>query len=588
MFSIKDFYLRRIRRIMPAYFCLILIVTLMSGVVLYGETLHQAALAAMASLGFSANIYFFCNTDYFAPAAELNPYLNLWSLGVEEQFYLFFPLLLMLFCRKLKRGFGIAFIAIAILSLIWSIYLLHSGQATSSFYMLPSRAWELLVGSLLAIYPRFLSKPILGLGLVGIVLAILPCYLLSSESLFPGYNAIVPVVAGVILLRQGSFGIASKLLTLRPMVFMGKISYSLYLWHWPVLIIYQYIAQTHFMKKRMYSEDSIAVFAISMLLAVLSWYYVETPFRKSKYQAKTYFLLTGLGLMVLLSLNYFVACKSSGKQGLMAQYVSSYWTGPQVDERQYPDPQWATVDKHDRYSLVQLVKLGRKNQYLLWGDSHAMAIAPGFDAFSRRNNINGIYIARRHITACDAYNKGGQADNPQYVNDVIAWLKQHSEIHTVVLSSRLGMVRFKLREHNGSPHDNMRRGFMDLFRKLHEMGKEVIVLAPVPEVDGDPSMRLLHDLNRSAQVGHYLESYEDYIASRKFILDLLAEAQELGYITLIRNEDCFYPDAKPLNIFCDNKLMYFDSDHLSPSGARLYVEYLEKALLNIIKKKVEP
>ncbi|MBN9267156.1 MAG: acyltransferase, partial [Hyphomicrobium sp.] len=209
----------------------------------FGESLVAAATSI-------SNFYFWSESGYFAPAAETIPLLHTWSLAVEEQFYLLFPLMLMLVWRWRQAYVAHSLIALAILSFAISVWAArHTPDA--AFYLLPSRAWELLVGSLLALaparqrLPSWLRTAALNLGLAGISIAVLTFH---TRMPFPGFAAALPVFACALIIWAGHASSASapdgapsrslvvSLLALRPMVFVGLISYSLYLWHWPIIV----------------------------------------------------------------------------------------------------------------------------------------------------------------------------------------------------------------------------------------------------------------------------------------------------------------------------------------------------------------
>ena len=375
-FTIRNFYHRRIRRIMPAYFALIAGVFAAGCAIYYSTPLIHLGDASVMGTLFSANLYFWkMGGDYFAPDVHGNPLLHLWSLSVEEQFYLFIPLLCAI-VWKIRRGMVAPVLALlAVLSLVGTIYAVLTGKQGGAFYLLHFRAWELLAGSLLAMMPAMsqarpnpsparqqgdcaarIPAPIgsegirrgtnesitpsaasmdssftvasppspSGLGCaaltptaeplnreplnypllatLGLLMVLIPYALLSSKSPFPGAAAISPVLGTALLIRYGSSGWVSRLLAWRPFVATGKISYSLYLWHWPVTVFWKYAVYD-----QLYWYDYTGMFLLSLLLGYLSWKFIELPVRTSqKWTMRRSFSFAASGIVLLVGLG--IAC----------------------------------------------------------------------------------------------------------------------------------------------------------------------------------------------------------------------------------------------------------------------------------------
>jgi peptidoglycan/LPS O-acetylase OafA/YrhL len=235
-FSVVSFYQRRVRRIFPAL-VVVLVATYAAGwVILLPSDFSRLAESMVAGAGFFANFLQLREANYFAPDAATNPLLHLWSLGIEEQFYIFWPLLLMLLA-KWKRSGGIAVFFIALVSMGTNIYLVSDHQ-TVAFYSPITRAWELLAGALLVNRKDWLSRD-LSLqnikAVVGVVLIVIAIVVLDKSSKYPGWGAILPVAGAMLLLDARHSFLNQSLLSHRVVVFIGLISYPLYLWHWPIL-----------------------------------------------------------------------------------------------------------------------------------------------------------------------------------------------------------------------------------------------------------------------------------------------------------------------------------------------------------------
>ena len=230
---------------------------------------------------FSSNILFLRWTGYFAEPAETIPLLHTWSLAVEEQFYVIFPGLLIIISKFAQSRFKIFFAVIAVSSLGLSIWM-ESHVPAANFYLAPTRAWELMLGALTAVgaWPPIGSKPLREmLAAAGIGLIIWSAVTYSSMTPFPGLAAIPPVLGTAFIICAGASG-STRLnvaLSTSPCVFLGAISYSLYLWHWPILVFGQLSTSLP-----LSWTDKIILLALTVVLAVITFHFVEQPFRKRK------------------------------------------------------------------------------------------------------------------------------------------------------------------------------------------------------------------------------------------------------------------------------------------------------------------
>jgi Predicted acyltransferases len=233
-FSFYQFYLRRIKRIAPALFFMMTILLLLGFILLSPLEFSQLAKYSLAVFIAVPNMLLLKSGDYFSTDSDLNPLLMTWSLGIEEQFYIVLPFILLLAVR-LKRSMRSVVLILSVISLVACIGITPFAT-THAFYLLPTRAWELGAGVLLALWK---PQPLTGraaslLNLLGWVMIIAASLLLSSHSQFPGWLAIIPVLAGCLMI--GARSELNQLLLENPLMrFIGKISYSWYLWHWPLL-----------------------------------------------------------------------------------------------------------------------------------------------------------------------------------------------------------------------------------------------------------------------------------------------------------------------------------------------------------------
>ncbi|WP_010513305.1 acyltransferase family protein [Komagataeibacter oboediens] len=278
-FSFLGFYARRARRILPALMLTVICVMLL-GLLLSSPTeLRQNSLGAISALLGWSNVLLWKQISYFSPDAHLNPFLMTWSLGVEEQFYLFFPLLILAF-RQLR---GIYVLCMLGALCIGSLCIAQIGVGrwpAAAFYLLPTRAWELGMGTFLAVaksnYTLSFPRPVNHfIGWMGLFLIGLSIFVFDEHTPFPGIAALLPVGGTLaLLLSDGSF-VNRAILSTRPFIWIGRISYSWYLWHWP-LMAFIWVCSPQPPAPLLLLGAGI----VSLFPAVLSWRYIEQPFRR--------------------------------------------------------------------------------------------------------------------------------------------------------------------------------------------------------------------------------------------------------------------------------------------------------------------
>ncbi|MFT6260402.1 MAG: peptidoglycan/LPS O-acetylase OafA/YrhL [Bermanella sp.] len=283
-FSFSNFYKRRIQRLMPALFLVLLVTTIIAFFILLPQDFSSYGRSVIAVVLSLSNVYFWReNGGYFDGNVQEIPLLHTWSLSVEEQFYLVWPLFMVLTAKYLEKKIYLwMLLAITFLG-VWFSQWVSEITFGAAYYLLPTRAFELLMGSILALsWNRLPILPVILMNILsslGISLIIGSAIYLDESSSFPGYNAAIPALGTVLLLYTGRSknSIVNDFLSLSPIVWVGLISYSLYLWHWPVVVFIRY------MGIELTTGVSCLIVILSVLLGWLSWKYVEIPFRKSKH-----------------------------------------------------------------------------------------------------------------------------------------------------------------------------------------------------------------------------------------------------------------------------------------------------------------
>ncbi|KZZ15136.1 hypothetical protein A3750_12120, partial [Oleiphilus sp. HI0079] len=311
-FSFAEFYFRRARRILPVFLFVLIVCSIAAWVLLHPVALVEFSWNAIASVGFSSNIALWMQSGYFDSAAEFKPLLHTWSLSIEEQFYLLAPVTLVLIHRIRKNALFSLVLALTLFSFFAAIWA-SKKYSSESFYFLPTRAWELFVGVLVAMKASSKTGSYSFtwfeecLGVLGLLLVIGSFLLLSTTVAFPGVATLFPVLGTAMIILYGHNGVVKAILSARLLVFIGLISFSLYLWHQPVLAFSRY-----------WSQDALSINHLVILmgfcfvLAFLSWSFIEKPFRYSKRLSRRT-IMDSLVLGSVLVVGFgFLAIKTEG------------------------------------------------------------------------------------------------------------------------------------------------------------------------------------------------------------------------------------------------------------------------------------
>lgn len=387
-FTIRGFYERRARRIFPALFVMLFAVLAIAPWLLLPSDLVNLGHAALATLAFCSNLLFWRQSGYFDTASLFNPLLHTWSLAVEEQFYIVFPFLLTLVMKFARKRLAAILAGIALLSFALCVWQ-QPVRPGATFYLAPFRAWEFLLGSLLAIGAvpivrnRTVKELLAAIALTALLIAI---WRVEEGVAFPGWQAAVPVVATTLLLHLGTEGQTRvhRLLSSRLMVSVGLISYSLYLWHWPLLVFVNY--------RRAMDElpiaGAIGLLGIAIGLAWLSYRWVERPFRRTgpssparSRGALVAYVITAMSSLALFAVGLGI---DRGWQSRMSPEVVA------LDNARSPHIPFFKCDGTPPGSTAPTCQAGKLNastRILLWGDSHALAISPAFDELGRRADV---------------------------------------------------------------------------------------------------------------------------------------------------------------------------------------------------------
>ena len=518
-FSLAGFYERRARRILPALFTVVIACLPFAWVLLTPDELRSFAKSVIGVSTFTSNFHFWGESGYFDTDAELKPLLHTWSLAVEEQYYILFPLLLMFLHRTGRKILPVALVALALASFALSE---HGARSASSaaFFLLPARAWELLAGSLCALYlrraphvPGSGSWLYSALALTGLGMIIASVVVLDGDTPFPGVYAL-PTIFGTVLIIcfARADNAAGRLLALRPLVQAGLISYSAYLWHQP---LFAFARHAH---AREPSEMLMLALALSsMLLAYLSWRIVEAPFRdRKRFNRKQIWKFSAYGLLLLL----IVGGVGHAMRGFPERLTDEQRLIYEVSREKNRGSKSCSVydpDKGLRYQ--QCVPAGDfAARVLIMGDSHASAMVRALNTVFEPERVAVTQFTHRGCKPIAGVSQTGKVSDCSLYNDaMLEYVLGKGEEQFVVLAGRWALAFEGNRFNNGE--GGVEKGRNVALRPLGEdrnmgeaarrqrlaekirahinallnSGKHIIVVYPIPEAGWHvPNLMLKH------------------------------------------------------------------------------------------------
>lgn len=556
-FSLWGFYERRARRIMPALLVVIAATAIVAGLIMVPPDLVLFARSLIWTILFGSNLYFSFNTGYFAAPPESYPLLHTWSLAVEEQFYLFFPLLLWGLTRLITLRWTAWIVAVlALLSLALSI-IVSPPRPTLAFYLPLTRSWELWLGSLLAFgaLPNFrwrLVREILSaisLGFIASAVLYLP-----AGIPFPGWVALLPTLgaAGLILYSPGTwFG---RALASPPLVGVGLISYSLYLWHWPLLALGAYWAM-----RPLTAWEGTALVALAIPLSVFSWWAIERPFRNRAFMGRP----TILGLTIVSMLLVTAAATGVIMSGGLPQRL------PPEAARLAAFANDISPRRDDCHELNEPIPAdkacvlgapGVAPTMAVWGDSHGVELSYALGEALANNEESVVEFTSSACSPGLHYSPPYRTNCAQHNQDVFTYLLSHSALRTIVITSLV---------QNDDPVEltQILPGLDEAVSALRQAGRNVVILYPVPTVTGIVPVRLAREQWRDGHFdakSHPLASYHERLQGTLAALDNMVAARHL---IAVRPTDYYCPEGTCVT-YRDGIVLYFDFHHPTLSAAR--------------------
>ncbi len=598
-FTLAGFYERRIRRIVPALLLVVAVSVAIASAYFIPSEFKDFCRSVIGTVLAVSNIQFWQQAGYFDAPAELKPLLHTWSLAVEEQYYIVFPLLAMLGYRYFRRRLVAVLVALAAVSFgasLWAVA--HAPDA--AFYLAPFRIWELLVGALLAMAgPRLAlgwwggtAVAAAGVGAIGYAVAAF-----SQVTPFPGAAALLPCLGtGMVIWAcdQGGNGV-KRVLAWRPLVLIGLISYSLYLWHWPALVFARYV-----LLRELTGVELGGLLAGITVLSWLTWRYVETPFRTRRAGGRRQ-VFAGAALAGL-------ACFGVAKAILLADGLPQRMTHEARELAALADRE-AVKEPRDREGRVcphldQVTRDGRLcvrgakgavPHFVLVGDSHAGSISGGVFAAAEQLGVAGYQFTHSGFRPLPGVFEIGKDRRNALADRFVAFLKAHPEIKLVVMtgywevqatgqSYRHRDVVFRDANYDGSGIAYNRKSFADGLKRLLQAFPDRLFA-----IHDDVASGWTLDITYAVRVAHIRGM--ERLNSAVFGMPRVAyEAQRARYIDILESVVRTAPNARIVSlsdVLCDaatcygfrgGKLLYVNGDHLSGAGAALFTSHFARII----------
>ncbi len=592
-FSFKHFYERRVRRILPVLLFVMLASLPFAWMYLIPISFIDFSKSILYSLGFGSNFYFhYSGQEYAAEDGIFKPFLHTWSLSVEEQYYIIFPLILLITFRYLRKYL----IHIMILGFIISLALAEwtsRNYPSASFYFIHTRMWELLAGSIIAYFEikkgqRSKHKTLnLLLPSIGLLLILHSIFFFEDEMIHPSLFTLSPII-GVCLIIWFTDGneIVTKLLSTRLFVGIGLISYSLYLWHYP---IFTFARITEFFGNNIIKELSSGL--VILLLSITSYFFLERPFRNRKYQFKNLFIILLSFFIVLISINFYVINQEGVKSRL-----------PKIFQVKLKEEN-VVLYQNDNFQKVVLL-----------GDSHAEALQYSLNEEIKKNNYSlhrlrtRFYLNDFNFIVNEKINDDFIKDNiraDKFLNEntnliIVYHLRWSIKLLSTWFDNEEGYKEevkltipdayfepFNIKTYSQEERQKyIIENLLSQIERITNQGHKLILVYPVPEMGFNVPRNLLKTIVKNRV------SANDVLPVLSGSYDVYKKRNKLIFETLDSIENKNIYRVYPHTFFCDRQiknrciandqenLFYFDDDHLSLKGS----EFIAKQIIKEIEK----
>ena len=565
-FSFKYFYERRIRRILPVLLLVLLVSLTFAWLYLLPNDFVNFSKSILYSLGFSSNFYFhLTGQEYDAESGLFIPLLHTWSLSVEEQFYILFPIFLLITFKFLRKYL----IQLIVFGFILSFGLADWSSRNNpsiSFYFIHTRIWELLAGSILAYFEVTLGHRSKNQNLnsilptLGLFLIIYSILFFSHKTIHPSFNTMFPIIGvSLIIWFSNKDEFVTKILSTKIFVGIGLISYSLYLWHYPV---FAFARITYFFQDNFIKELSTGF--LILFLSIASFYFIEKPFRNKEYKFKKLLIIILLSTIFLSSFSLIII-----KENGFKKRVPEIFRVKLIENN---------VDLHQNDNSQKVVIIG---------DSHAKALTFKLNENIKNKDLSLFRFDTRMYLK--DFKQVNERDNEEYLknnSNIDIFLKKNSKL-IVIFHQRwsVQLERIYFDNNNGNKEfqkltleENIKRGLASQIKNIVEQGHKLILVYPVPEMNFIPK-RLLYRKhlfeNKSSEDSNPIltSSYDSYQKRNKLIFEILDSVKSPSIHRVY-----------PHKLFCDKQIenrciandkkniFYYDDDHLSIQGSNYVVD----------------
>ena len=572
-FSLVAFYERRVRRILPTLFAMMAACVLVSPFLLYPEEYRRFARSLISATLFVSSIQFRQESGYFDADAHGKPLLHTWSLSVEEIFYVVYPMAMLLLWRWAGDRRSLVLAGAALLSFAASVWaLLLDAQSSSAFYLAHFRAWELLIGALLAlsaVKPPQHGRTADAMSVAGVLLIGLAVLGYSETTVFPGLAALVPCLGAALIILAGQRhpSLGGRVLSRGPIVFTGLISYSLYLWHWPILVF-----AGLWMGRRPSALEGASLAVASFALAALSWRYVERPFRgKSGVLSRPALFGASAGVGAAL---VAVGLHGEVTKGWLSRYPEAL--GAVLAARDDRDPrQKQCLSTKPNAGGCIYGKAGATPTMALWGDSHAAIYAV---MLGRLAGEKGDALLSFTMPACPPVvgwqiaTQKWRESCARFQDLAIGTILEIETIRTVVLAANFVDHVAASREQHG-----LREALRDAVDRLLQAGKRVVVVYPIPVLGPETLKHLSHAAADGEDLERLGQPLDAYLRASSEAFGLLDDLGERPGLVRVRPQAGLCDDRR-CAVYLKDRALYSDYGHLSLSGTELLAPLFAEAL----------
>ena len=572
-FCLAGFYERRIRRILPALFAVMAVCAVASPFLLYPEEYRRFARSLIATTLFVSNIQFRRESGYFDTDADSKPLLHTWSVSVEEIFYVVYPLASLLLWRSAKDRRVLVLAAAALLSFVGSVRALHlDNQSRAAFFLAHLRAWELLIGALLALSAVTIPQrrrladaaSIAGVAMIGAAV-----FGYSNATVFPGLAALLPCLGAALVILSGQHhpSLAGRLLSRRPFVLTGLISYSLYLWHWPILVYAGLL-----MGSRPSATQGVYLATASFVLAAFSWRYIERPFRgKSGLLSRRALFVAAVCVGALMA---GVGVHGELTKGWLSRYPEA--VGVILSAPKDRDPrQEECLSTAPTAAGCIYGEEGATPTIALWGDSHSAIYAVMLSRLARERGTSILVFTMPACPPAAGWQIATQTwrqSCARFQDLALKTILETDAIRTVVLSANfVDYIRAS------KTQEGLQDAFYRVVGRLASAGKRVVVVYPIPILGPQVLRHLMRAAADNKDLGEFGQPLAAYLDDAREAFDLLDKLGNNPGLLRVHPHRALCEDGR-CSAYKDGRALYSDYAHISLSGAEMLSPLFEQVL----------